>query len=88
MNSFRRLHPGTPLEGRDGMFIIEDRKKWLWMGTSDGLFHYDKNDNFIPYNFVDGIPSSIFTLCPPVCDAEGNLWFGNSKDWSLWMLLT
>lgn len=49
------------------------------MGTSDGLFHYDKNDNFIPYNFVDGIPSSIFTLCPPVCDAEGNLWFGNSK---------
>ena len=61
------------------MFIIEDRKKWLWMGTSDGLFHYDKNDNFIPYNFVDGIPSSIFTLCPPVCDAEGNLWFGNSK---------
>lgn len=29
------------------------------MGTSDGLFHYDKNDNFIPYNFVDGIPSSI-----------------------------
>ena len=79
MNSFRRLHPGTPLEGRDGMFIIEDRKKWLWMGTSDGLFHYDKNDNFIPYNFVDGIPSSIFTLCPPVCDAEGNLWFGNSK---------
>ena len=53
MNSFRRLHPGTPLEGRDGMFIIEDRKKWLWMGTSDGLFHYDKNDNFIPYNFVE-----------------------------------
>ena len=27
MNSFRRLHPGTPLEGRDGMFIIEDREK-------------------------------------------------------------
>lgn len=79
MNSFRRLQPGTPLEGRDGMFIIEDREKWLWMGTSDGLFHYDKNDNFIPYNFVDGIPSSVFTLCPPVCDAEGNFWFGNSK---------
>ena len=79
MNSFRRLQPGTPLEGRDGMFIIEDRENGLWMGTSDGLFHYDKNDNFIPYNFVDGIPSSIFTLCPPVCDAEGNFWFGNSK---------
>lgn len=79
MNRFRRLQPGTPLEGRDGMFVIEDSKKWLWMGTNDGLFHYDKQDNFVPYNFVDGIPGPVFTLCPPVCDAEGNFWFGNSK---------
>lgn len=79
MNRFRRLQPGTPLEGRDGMFVIEDGKKWLWMGTNDGLFHYDKQDNFVPYNFVDGIPGPVFTLCPPVCDAEGNFWFGNSK---------
>ena len=79
MNRFRRLQPGTPLEGRDGMFVIEDGKKWLWMGTNDGLFHYDKQDNFVPYNFVDGIPGPVFTLCPPVCDVEGNFWFGNSK---------
>lgn len=79
MNSFQRLHPGTPLEGRDGVFIIEDHNGWLWIGTNNGLFHYDKKDHFIPYNFVDGIPNSIFTLCPPVCDAEGNFWFGNSK---------
>lgn len=79
MNAFRRLQPGTPLEGRDGLFIIEDAAQWLWIGTSDGLFHYDKRDNFVPYNFVDGIPSSIFTLCPPVLDASGRLWLGNSK---------
>lgn len=79
MNAFHRLQPGTPLEGRDGLFIIEDSDRWLWMGTSDGLFRYDKQDNFIPYNFVDGIPSSIFTLCPPVIDASGRLWLGNSK---------
>lgn len=79
MDSFRRLHPGTPLEGRDGAFIIEDRDGWLWIGTNNGLFHYDKKDRFIPYNFVDGIPNSIFTLCPPVRDEEGNFWFGNSK---------
>lgn len=79
MSNSRHLHPDTPLEGRDGMFIIEDKEKWLWMGTSDGLFHYDKKDKFIPYNFVDGIPSSIFTRCSPVCDTEGNFWFGNSK---------
>lgn len=88
MNSFRRLHPGTPLEGRDGMFIIEDRKKWLWMGTSDGLFHYDKNDNFIPYNFVDGIPSSILPYARRFVTRKEISGLEILKDWSLWMLLT
>lgn len=78
MTIFRRLQPGTPLDGNDGMFIVEDREKWLWLGTNNGLFRYDKKDHFIPYNFVDGIPSSIFTLCPPVRDENG-IWFGNSK---------
>lgn len=59
MTIFRRLQPGTPLDGNDGMFIVEDREKWLWLGTNNGLFRYDKKDHFIPYNFVDGIPSSI-----------------------------
>lgn len=79
MTAFRRLQPGTPLEGNDGMFVIEDREKWLWLGTNNGLFRYDKKECFIPYNFVDGIPSSIFTLCPPVDDGKGGIWFGNSK---------
>ncbi len=79
MNHFHYLQPGTPLEGRDGMFIIEDRNKGLWMGTNDGLFYYDKEENFVPYDFMDGIPASMFTLCPPVCDEKGNFWFGNSK---------
>ena len=78
MTTFRRLQPGTPLDGNDGMFVVEDREKWLWLGTNNGLFRYDKKDCFIPYNFVDGIPSSIFTLCPPVRDENG-IWFGNSK---------
>lgn len=79
MNRFRRLQPGTPLEGRDGMFIIEDKAGKLWIGTGDGLFCYDKADHFVPYNFIDGIPSPTFTLCPPVSDTQGNIWFGNSK---------
>lgn len=79
MSTFRRLQPGTPLEGNDGMFVIEDNEKWLWLGTNNGLFRYDKKERFIPYNFVDGIPSSIFTLCPPVRDKQGGIWFGNSK---------
>lgn len=79
MNRFRRLQPNTQLEGKDGMFILEDEEKWLWIGTNNGLYRYDKKDTFIPYNFIDGIPSSIFTLCPPVQDEKGIIWMGNSK---------
>lgn len=79
MNSFRRLEPGTPLDGKDGQFIIEDEKYNLWLGTSNGLFRYDKQDRWVPYNFIDGIPSNVFTLCPPVLDKDGNLWLGNTK---------
>ena len=66
------------------MFVIEDNEKWLWFGTNNGLIRYDKKDNFIPYNFVDGIPSPIFTLCPPVHDSKGGIWFGNSKGLLYW----
>lgn len=79
MEHFRRLPPHTPLEGKDGMFMIEDNEGWLWIGTSNGMFRYDKADNFIPYNFTDGIPSPIFINCFPAKDKDGNIWFGNSK---------
>lgn len=52
------------------MFILEDDEKWLWIGTNNGLYRYDKKETFIPYNFIDGIPSSIFTLCPPIQDQQ------------------
>ena len=79
MNHFRRMQSGTPLDGKDAMFIIEDHEGWLWIGTNLGLYRYDKKGNFIPYNFVDGLPSSIFSTCFPVIDEEGTMWFGNSK---------
>ena len=79
LNHFRRLQPNTPLEGKDGMFMIEDNEGWLWIGTSNGMYRYDKKDNFIPYNFTDGIPSPIFINCFPAKDKNGNIWFGNSK---------
>ena len=79
MNHFRRMQSGTPLDGKDAMFMIEDREGWLWIGTNQGLYRYDKKNNFIPYNFVDGLPSSIFMTCFPVIDEVGTMWFGNSK---------
>lgn len=79
MNRFHRLEPGTPLDGKDGLFIIEDRKHNLWLGTGNGLFRYNKQDRWVPYNFIDGIPSNVFTLCPPMLDESDNLWLGNTK---------
>ncbi len=79
MNRFRRFSSGTLLEGKDAMFMIEDRDNWLWIGTNNGLYRYDKKETIIPYNFADGILNPIFTSCPPVIDTNGTIWFGNSK---------
>lgn len=75
---FRCLQLGIFLDGNDGMFIVEDCEKWLWLGINNGLFWYDKKDYFIFYNFVDGIFSFIFIFCLLVCDENG-IWFGNFK---------
>lgn len=83
MKKIRHLPSTHPLEGKDCMFVIEDNDGWIWIGTSNGLFRYDKKDTFIPYTFVDGVPSPIFINCPPVRES-GKLWFGNSKGLLNW----
>lgn len=83
MKKLRHLPPTNPLEGKDCMFVIEDNDKWIWIGTSNGLFRHDKKGTFIPYAFVDGIPSPIFINCPPVKEND-RLWFGNSKGLLYW----
>lgn len=79
MNSFRWLSPDTPLEGKNAVCIVEDKKGWLWIGTDNGLYRYDKKGTFVSYNFADGIPSPMFLSCHPVVDKRGNIWFGNAK---------
>ena len=78
LSRFKKIS-GTPLDGRNLQFMIEDDENWLWIGSNDGLFRYDKGDNFISYNFSDGIPSSIFLNCIPKKEADGTLWFGSSQ---------
>lgn len=79
LNNFHRMSTKSPIEGKDAMFMIEDKKGWLWIGTNNGLYHFDKKETFIPFSFADGIPSPIFLACEPVIDQSGVLWFGNSK---------
>lgn len=78
LSRFREID-GTPLDGRNLQFMIEDDEHWLWIGSNDGLFRYDKVDNFISYNFSDGIPTPVFLNCDPKKEADGTLWFGSSQ---------
>lgn len=78
LNKFREI-TDTPLDGKNLQFIVEDDEHWLWIGTDDGLFRYDKGENFVSYNFADGVPTSIFLNCTPKKGTDGTLWFGCSQ---------
>ena len=78
MTEFHRETPGASTGVCDGMSFIEDEARRLWLGTNNGLFCYD-GTNVVPYTYSDGLPSPVFTLCPPVLDEAGNLWMGNTK---------
>jgi AraC-like DNA-binding protein len=79
MTRFSRLPQGTLLDNKYSMFVLEDAEHRLWIGTGNWLYRYDRRQTIIPYGYIDGIPSPVFTLCPPVIDGNGCLWMGNSK---------
>ena len=79
MSHFSRLTPGTLLDGKSLMAVVEDSEGWLWVATNKGMYRFDKKTKVIPFNFADGIPSLIFINCIPIKDEEGNFWFGNSR---------
>ncbi|MBQ8422963.1 MAG: helix-turn-helix domain-containing protein [Coprobacter sp.] len=80
LRNFRRyLSPNSPLVDKDGQCIIEDEQGRLWIGTNNGIYRYESDGTYTSYNFSDGIPSPIFTLCKPIKDENGNIWFGNVK---------
>lgn len=60
-------------------FIAEDNDGWIWFGTDKGLIRYDKKDKVQHFNIASGLPSLIFTLCPPYKDNNGDIWMGNTK---------
>lgn len=69
----------TPLDGKNLLFITEDNKTNLWIGTNSGLFRYDKKGNFRGFDSTDGLTTSIFLSCMPKKSKDGRLWFGSSQ---------
>ena len=66
-------------ENPSASFIIEDGEHNLWIGLSTGLLCYNPASRSYIFSDVDGLPGTIFTLCPPVIDGNGDIWFGNSR---------
>lgn len=42
MNHFNRLAPGTLLDGKSLMAVVEDSEGWLWVATNKGMYRFDK----------------------------------------------
>lgn len=60
-------------------FVKQDNTGKLWIGQNNGLVCYDAEGQSYIFSDVDGLPGTIFTLCPPVLDSNGDIWLGNSR---------
>ncbi len=80
MSRFRRM-PIIPVVPENAfMSVIEDNLGWLWMGSNDGLVRMKKaGEEYDFFTFNDGLPSPTFTMGSAYKDANGTLWFGNTK---------
>ncbi len=74
-----RVIEHTPFAGKKLQCMIEDAERRLWIGTDNGLYRWDKRENTASYNFMDGVPSSIFLNCHPRQTSDGRLWFGCAR---------
>lgn len=78
MRQYKRLAPEL-MDNKSLLAIIEGQNGWLWIATSNGIYHYDRQEQCIPYHFAHGNISPTFINSSPVRDEQGRLWFGNSR---------
>lgn len=68
----------TSLSGIRPLWVFEDSKENLWVGTDDGLNLLNKSKTgFIHFRTEDGLPSNFVVSITE--DNNGNLWIGTNK---------
>ncbi|MCE3260098.1 MAG: ATPase [Bacteroidetes bacterium] len=62
------------------MHIVQDKNKYLWIGTEGGLCKFD-GKTFVKYSLQDGLVSNFINRL--LCDAEGKIWIATKRGISI-----
>lgn len=74
--SFRKLANADGLSQSQVLCITQDKKGFLWVGTSGGGLNRFDGQSFEVYTTYEGLPDDVIhSVCS---DAQGSLWIGTS----------
>lgn len=64
--------------------ICTDNENYLWLGTDNGLFRYDTNNNtFLRFDKKDGVQGQSFYPLSSLKNKSGDLYFGGSNGFTI-----
>lgn len=84
-----RFHAGDPYSlSSSGLYHVAlDEKKDIWIGSRDGLNHFDRSQNkFFHYTTRDGLTDDVVYMVLP--DGKGNLWLTTNQGISRFNIAT
>lgn len=79
LQNFQKVPETSPLNHNTATCIIEDSSHNIWIGSKSGLYQYNGISEYELYDFYRGLPSMSFSLCEPIIDENGRVWFGNDN---------